>query len=83
MAEMIVFPAKEGRVGPAGERGSPTPSPAKSVERRWLHILVKQDEIATQEEKSILKSFLQKMRTILSFGCIHNTTTKGDRLITT
>ena len=49
----------------------------------WQHILVKQDEMATQEEKSILKSFLQKMRTILSFGCIHNTTTKGDRLITT
>ena len=31
MAEMIVFPAKEGRGGPAGERGSPTPIVGKSV----------------------------------------------------
>ena len=83
MAEMTVSPAKERRGAPAGERGLPTPSPAKSVERRWLHILVKQDEIATQEEKSILKSFLQKMRTILSFGCTQNITTKGEMLITT
>ena len=57
MAEMIVFPAKERRGAPAGERGSPTPSPAKSVEKMWQHILVKQDEMATQEERSILKSF--------------------------
>ena len=78
MDELIVFLAKERRVGPAGERGSPTPSPARSVERRWQHILVNLDEMDTQEEKNIWKRNSQKMRTILSFGFTHNITTKDE-----
>ena len=77
---MIVFRAKERRGAPAGERGSPTPSTAKSVEKKLQHILVNLDEMATAEGRSILKRNSQKMRTILSFGCTLFTTIKDERM---
>ena len=58
--ELIVFLAKERRGAPAGERGSPTPSTAKSVEKKLQHILVNLDEMATAEGRSILKRNSQR-----------------------
>ena len=82
MDELIVFLAKERKVAPAGERELHTPLPARSVEKRWQHTLENLDEMDTQEEKNILKRNLQKMRTILSFGCMLFIITKGERMST-
>ena len=76
----MVFLAKEKREAPAGEKGSPIPSTAKSVERRLQHILENLGEMLIREEKSILKRNSQEMRTILSFGCTPFITTKGGRM---
>ena len=83
VAAQIVFLAKEREVGCAGERGSPTPSTAWSVERRSQHILENLDEMDTREEKSILKRKLPKTRTILSFGCTLSITIKVERMLNT
>ena len=80
MAAQIVFLAKEREVECAGERGSPTPSTARSVERRSQPTLENLDEMDFQEEKSILKRSLPKTRTILSFGCTLSTTIKVERM---
>ena len=80
VAGLIVFLAKERKVAPAGERELHTPSPARSVEKRWQHTLVNLVEMDIQEEKSILTRSLQKMRTILSFGCTLSTIIKVERM---
>ena len=80
MDEPIVFLAEERRGAPAGERGSPIPSTAKSVERRSQHILGNLDEMVIQEERTILRRNSQEMRIILSFGCTPCITTKGGRM---
>ena len=80
MVDPTVFLAKEGEVGCAGERGSLTPLPAKSVEKRSQHILENLDEMLIQEEKSISKRKAQKMKTTLSFGCIRFITIKVERM---
>ena len=77
VAELIVFLVKEERVAVAGGKVSPTPCSVLSVEKRWQHILENLDEMDTQEERSILKRNLPKMRIIQSSGCTLCTTTRG------
>ena len=74
------FPCQGGRGGMCWREGAPTPSPAKSVEKRSQHILENLDEMLIQEEKSISKRKSQKMKTTLSFGCIRFITIKVERM---
>ena len=83
VAAQTVFLAKEREVGCVGGRGSPTPSTARSVEKRLQLTLENLDEMVFQEERSILKRRLQKTRTILSFGCTLSTTIKVERMSAT
>ena len=80
VAELIVFLVKEGRVAPAGERGSPTLCSVWSVEKNWQPILVNLVEMLSAEAKSILKSTMPKMRKILSSGYILCIITRGERM---
>ena len=80
MAELIVFLAKEGRVAPAGERGSPTHCSVWSVGKRWQPILVNLVEMLSPEAKNTPKSTMPKMMKILSSGYMLYITTRGERM---
>ena len=80
VAELIVFLVKEGRVAPAGERGSPTLCSVWSVGKRWQLTLENLAEMLSLEAKNILISIMPKMRKILSSGYTLNIITRGERM---